>query len=108
VAISLSFTGSPIHPPSRCSHQVRVTANGDLETVMHPKLDDFTADGRKSPDVEIPVDAPTMMWDFAVTEDHTNISDQQIVFKVQEMVLGCSSTVYDRDKTASSPSPRFC
>ncbi|XP_020401120.2 polyadenylate-binding protein-interacting protein 11 [Zea mays] len=53
---------------------------------MHPKLDDFTADGRKSPDVEIPVDAPTMMWDFAVTEDHTNIPDQQIVFKVQEMV----------------------
>jgi hypothetical protein len=29
--------------------------------IMHPKLDDFTADGRKSPDVEIPVDAPTMM-----------------------------------------------
>jgi hypothetical protein len=37
---------------------VRVTADGDLETVMHPKLDDFTADGRKSPDAEIPIDAP--------------------------------------------------
>jgi hypothetical protein len=33
------------------------------------------------------------MWDFTVTEDHTNIPDQQIVFKVQEMVLGCSSAV---------------
>jgi 9-cis-epoxycarotenoid dioxygenase len=56
-------------------YQVRVTANGDLETarrydfsgqlnatmIMHPKLDDFTADGHKSPDVEIPINAPTMM-----------------------------------------------
>ena len=54
---------------------MRVTADDDLETarrydfgeqldatmIMHPKLDDFTADGRKSPDVEIPIDAPTMM-----------------------------------------------
>jgi 9-cis-epoxycarotenoid dioxygenase len=54
---------------------VRVTADGDLETarrydfggqldatmIVHPKLDDFTTDGRKSPDIEIPIDTPTMM-----------------------------------------------
>ncbi|ONM34466.1 9-cis-epoxycarotenoid dioxygenase NCED3 chloroplastic [Zea mays] len=128
----------------------------------HPSLKYFyfTADGRKSPDVEIPVDAPTMMhdcdvspwprqshrdvrfsdehltdsgaheltkdtrltpfllWllllhrnttshhstvcdnDFAVTENHAIIPDQQIVFKLQEMVLGGSPVVYDRNKTA--------
>jgi 9-cis-epoxycarotenoid dioxygenase len=68
----------------------------------HPSLKYFyfTADGRKSPDVEIPVDAPTMMHDFAVTENHAIIPDQQIVFKLQEMVLGGSPVVYDRNKTA--------
>jgi hypothetical protein len=37
----------------------------------------FTADGCKPPDIEIPV-----------TENHAIIPDQQIVFKLQEMVLG--------------------
>ncbi|KAJ1287785.1 hypothetical protein BS78_02G037300 [Paspalum vaginatum] len=67
----------------------------------HLKYFYFTADGRKSRDVEIPVDAPTMMHDFAVTENHAIIPDQQIVFKLQEMLLGGGSpVVYDRNKTA--------
>ncbi|AQK39582.1 Polyadenylate-binding protein-interacting protein 10, partial [Zea mays] len=39
-----------------------------------------------------------MMWDFTVTEDHTNIPDQQIVFKVTEenlaaLFINCGQVV---------------
>ncbi|GFP81158.1 9-cis-epoxycarotenoid dioxygenase nced1 chloroplastic [Phtheirospermum japonicum] len=58
----------------------------------------FSSDGQKSADVEIPIAGPTMTHDFAITESHVVIPDQQVVFKLQEMVKGGSPMIYDKNK----------
>ncbi|KAF8391067.1 hypothetical protein HHK36_023367 [Tetracentron sinense] len=60
----------------------------------------FTPDGKKSQDIEIPLGEPTMMHDFAITESFVVIPDQQVVFKLQEMINGGSPVIYDKNKTS--------
>ncbi|CAL0321258.1 unnamed protein product [Lupinus luteus] len=58
----------------------------------------FSPEGKKSPEVDIHLSAPTMVHDFAITENFVVIPDQQVVFNISEMVKGGSPVIYDATK----------
>ena len=60
----------------------------------------FSPEGEMSKELEISLEQPTMIHDFAVTENLIVIPDQQIVFKMQEMLKGASPVVFDKEKTS--------
>ncbi|XP_019459782.1 PREDICTED: 9-cis-epoxycarotenoid dioxygenase NCED3, chloroplastic-like [Lupinus angustifolius] len=99
----------------------RYNFDGQLKCAMsaHPKIDPqsgelftlsydfsksymkyfwFSPEGKKSPEVDIHLSAPTMVHDFAITENFVVIPDQQVVFNISEMIKGGSPVIYDAAK----------
>ncbi|KAI3774816.1 hypothetical protein L1987_49378 [Smallanthus sonchifolius] len=102
----------------------RYSFNNQLKSTMiaHPKLDPdtnelfalsydviqkpylkyfrFSPEGSKSKDVAIKLGGPTMVHDFAITENFVVVPDHQVVFKMSEMITGGSPVVYDKEKVS--------
>jgi 9-cis-epoxycarotenoid dioxygenase len=62
----------------------------------------FSADGEKKAEVPVTLPEAAMTHDFAITKNFVVIPDQQIVFRLKEMLTGGSPVVLDGTKV-----PRF-
>ncbi|KAI3804877.1 hypothetical protein L1987_26742 [Smallanthus sonchifolius] len=60
----------------------------------------FSLDGIKYEDVAINLETPTMVHDFAITENFVVIPDHQVVFKISEIITGGSPVVCDKEKVS--------
>ncbi|KAI5595727.1 hypothetical protein POPTR_003G176300v4 [Populus trichocarpa] len=58
----------------------------------------FDACAKKSCDLDVTLDQPTMIHDFAITKNFMVIPDHQVVFKLSEMIRGGSPVIYDQSK----------
>ncbi|KAM7252843.1 hypothetical protein ACFE04_025461 [Oxalis oulophora] len=58
----------------------------------------FSRCGKKTHEVDITLNQPTMIHDFAISENFVIIPDHQVVFKLSEMIRGGSPVIYDKDK----------
>ncbi|OIT30473.1 PREDICTED: 9-cis-epoxycarotenoid dioxygenase NCED6, chloroplastic-like [Nicotiana attenuata] len=97
----------------------RFNFNGQINDplIAHPKVDPVTGElytlsynllkkpylkfdtcGRKSRDISISLQKPTMIHDFAITENHVIIPDYQVVFEIYGMIRGGSPMVFVPNK----------
>ncbi|XP_061352451.1 9-cis-epoxycarotenoid dioxygenase NCED2, chloroplastic [Gastrolobium bilobum] len=58
----------------------------------------FSPEGKKSPEIDISLTAPTMVHDFAITQNFVVVPDHQVVFKLQEMIKDGSPVIFDETK----------
>lgn len=72
------------------------------DVVKKPYLKYFRFDtcSRKSRNVDITLQQPTMIHDFAISENYVVIPDHQVVFKLPEMIRGGSPVMHDPKKTS--------
>nr|GMD62966.1 9-cis-epoxycarotenoid dioxygenase NCED6, chloroplastic [Ipomoea batatas] len=80
---------------------------GDLYTLSYNvlnrpflKLFKFDTCGQKSRDIPISLPDPTLVHDFAITQNHVIIPDYQIIFKLSEMIRGGSPVIHDPNKVS--------
>ncbi|KAL2642962.1 hypothetical protein R1flu_010549 [Riccia fluitans] len=125
--LAMSEDDQPYHVHIRDNGDLETVQRFDFDgqhrksMIAHPKIDSETGelfalsynpllpphllvfrigpDGSKAPEVAISLPEATMMHDFAITRRFVVIPDQQVVFRMKEMLTGGSPVIYNAEKT---------